>query len=234
MASVRRRRRHRTRIRRTASNQVQVRAILERLAFDISVFSVRHVGGIDDVHVEHESSDTITDMAQRLRAAAFLGMALLMTGCGDLLSLHPLYNEQERLFDAALEGTWENEDDVLRVERADDAYEVTIQPKKNASELMKFEARLTDIKGVRFADIINMDGIGHMFLKVGVSEGKLRIAFLDSKWLLARVAHEEAEVSSGQKQAVLTARTPQLRKLIEPFVLEPKAYDEGSTFQRPK
>jgi hypothetical protein len=171
-------------------------------------------------------------MDKRIRALVLLGSALLMTGCGDLLSLHPLYGDQERLFDASVEGTWENEDDVLKVERAGEAYEVTILPKKNPAEPMKFEAHLTDVKGVRFADIINMDGIGHMFLRVRAAEGRLQIAFLDSKWLLDRVPHEDSEVANGTKQAVLTAGTPQLRKLIEPFVLEPKAFDEGTTFRR--
>lgn len=79
-----------------------------------------------------------------------------------------------------------------------------------------------------------MDGIGHMFLRVRVAEGRLRIAFFDSKWLLERIPHEEAEVSKGTKQAVLTASTPQLRKLVEQFAMEPKAYDEETVFQRAK
>src|SRR6476660_5179266 len=103
-----------------------------------------------------------------IRAVAFFGAALLTTGCGDLLSLHPLYNGQDRLFDASLEGRWESEDDILSVDRVDDAYEVTMQAKRNSSEPEKFETRLVDIKGIRFADLLPMEGIGHMFLRVRV------------------------------------------------------------------
>src|SRR5436309_1927353 len=95
--------------------------------------------------------------------AAF-GTALLMIGCGDLLSLHPLYTGQDRMFDTMLEGRWEsNGDDLLFVDRAGDAYEVTLQSKKDPSEQSKYEARLVDIGGIRVADLIPMDAIGHMF-----------------------------------------------------------------------
>ncbi|MCX6637584.1 MAG: hypothetical protein NT090_21230, partial [Acidobacteria bacterium] len=65
---------------------------------------------------------------------AVLGSALLMTGCGDLLSLHPLYTAQDRVFDAALEGRWEDDDNLLTVERSGDTYEVVLLSKKDPSE----------------------------------------------------------------------------------------------------
>src|SRR6266849_2823168 len=92
---------------------------------------------------------------------AVFGTALLTTGCGDLLSLHPLYTEQDRVFDATLEGRWESNADLLFVDRAGDGYEVTLQSKKNPSEQSKYETRLVDIGGVRFADLLPLDAIGH-------------------------------------------------------------------------
>ncbi len=165
---------------------------------------------------------------------AFLGAVLLLTGCGDLLSLHPLYTDGDRAFDAKLEGRWETEDDFLLVNRAGDSYEVTLQSKQNPSEHSKYEVRLVDIKGIRFADILPMDAIGHMFVKMSVTESQLRIAFFDSKWLRQRVPHEEVSAAKNNKQAVITARTPQLRKLIEKYASEPRAYDEEIVFRRPK
>src|SRR5713226_6074751 len=114
---------------------------------------------------------------------AVFAVALLTIGCGDLLSLHPLYTEKDRVFDTTLEGRWEADDDLLSVDRAGDAYEVTMQSKKNPSERSKYEARLTDIGGIRLADVLPMDVVGHMFLKVRVAQGQLRIAFFDSEWL---------------------------------------------------
>ena len=155
-----------------------------------------------------------------------LAATLLVTGCGDLLSLHALYTSQDRVFDAELEGRWENEDDRLLVQREGDLYNVTSQSKKNPSDSAKYEVHLVDINGVRFADVLWVEAIGHMILRVRVTEGPLHLAFFDSKWLRQRISHEEADVDQGKKQAVLTAGTSQLRKLVGRFAREPKAYDE--------
>ena len=165
---------------------------------------------------------------------AFLGAALLLAGCGDLLSLHPLCTGGDRVFDAALEGRWETEDDLLLVNRAGDAYEAILQSKKNPSEQVKYEVRLVDIKGIRFADIIPTDAIGHMIVKLSGTEAQLRIAFFDSKWLRQRVPHEEVAVAKNNRQAVLTARTPQLRNLVGQYASEPRAYDDEVVFRRMK
>jgi hypothetical protein len=130
------------------------------------------------------------------------------------------------VFDAILEGRWENEDDRLLVQREGDLYNVTWQSKKKPSDSAKYEVHLVDINGVRFADALWVEAIGHMFLRVRVAEGQLHLAFLDSKWLRQRISHEEADVDQGKKQAVLTAGTSQLRKWVGRFAHEPKAYDD--------
>jgi hypothetical protein len=131
---------------------------------------------------------------------AFLGTALLLTGCGDLLSLHPVYTEEDLVFDTLLEGRWETEEDLLLVNRAGDSYEAILLSNKNPSERLKYEVRLVDIKGIRFADILPIDAFGHMFVKLRVTEGQIRMAFFDSKWLRERIPHEEAE-GSGEQEA---------------------------------
>jgi hypothetical protein len=164
---------------------------------------------------------------------AVLGSALLMTGCGDLVSLHPLYTGQDRVFDAALEGRWEDDDNLLTVERSGDSYEVVLRSKKDPSEHQTYEMHLVNIGGVRFADILPTGGIlGHMFLKVRVAEGELRIAFFDSAWLLERIPHEPVLVARGNRQAVLIARTPELRKQVEKYAAAPQAYDDEIGYRR--
>jgi hypothetical protein len=164
---------------------------------------------------------------------AVLGSALLMTGCGDLVSLHPLYTGQDRVFDAALEGRWEDDDNLLTVERIRNAYEVVLRSKKDPSEQQTYEVHLVDIGGVRFADILPTGGIlGHMFLKVRVSASDLRIAFFESAWLLERVPYEPVPVARGNRQAVLIARTPELRKQVEKYATAPEAYDDEIRYRR--
>ena len=158
---------------------------------------------------------------------AILGAMVLVTGCGDLLSLHALYTSQDRVLESALDGRWEDDDDPLTVQRAADGYNVILQSQKNPSESEKYQVRLVDIAGVRFADLLPEDQIGHMFLKVTVTGDQLRVAFFDSEWLRQRVRHEEADIENGRKRAVLTSPTSELRRVVAKYAAEPKAYDQG-------
>jgi hypothetical protein len=180
-------------------------------------------------------------MSERLasiRILALLVAAMLTAGCGDLLSLHALYTAQDNAVDPALVGKWENKDDVLLIERfsrlASDFYEVKLQSKKDPSESKKYEVRLVNIGGVRFADLLSADIIGHMILRVRVSGDQLDFAFFDSEWLRERIPHEKVDLANNRKQAVLTAKTPELRNLVAKYASEPKAYDEEVTFRRAK
>jgi hypothetical protein len=171
-----------------------------------------------------------------MRNAAALGIlaALLGSGCGDLLSLHPLYTERDRVFDTTFEGRWENDDEFVLVTRTDSTYTVRLQSKTDASDKSEFEAVLVDVKGIRFVDLVPLDGVGHMFLKARVADNRLLLAFFDSQWLRQRIAHEDSEIARGKKQAILTARTPQLKKLVEQYAAEPKAYDDEIVLRRAK
>jgi hypothetical protein len=171
-------------------------------------------------------------MGKTLRLGT-LGWALLTSGCGDLLSLHPFYTEQDRVLDPALEGRWENDDNLLTVARDGAAYEVTLRSKGTPEERQQYEVRLVDIAGVRMADLVPSGGIvGHMLVKVRVSEGELRIAFFDSKWLRERAPHEDARVARGNHQAVLVLSTAELRKLVNQYATFPQAYDDELVYRR--
>ena len=159
------------------------------------------------------------------RVAIYLILAIFTSGCGDLLSLHALATDSTRVFDPAIEGAWQNDDEELRVARAGDHYEIVFHPRKPPSEDVRWEAALTDLNGVRFADLLGPDTIGHMFARVQANTGELRLVFFDSEWLRARVPHEEADLQDRRKQAVLIASPPQLRRMLAKYVREPRAYD---------
>jgi hypothetical protein len=158
--------------------------------------------------------------------ALLCALAVLTTGCGDLISLHPLVTKDDQVFDPTVEGRWEDNEDLLVVQRVGDLYRATLQSKTDASETEKYEVRFVDVNGVRFADLIREDSLGHMFLRTLVAKDELHLSFLDSDWLRKRVPHEESEVDGGKTQSVLTARTPQLRSMVAKYAREPKAYDE--------
>jgi hypothetical protein len=158
------------------------------------------------------------------QVALCLTLALVSSGCGDLLSLHSLASPQARVWDTAIEGHWQNEDQQLDVTRAKDHYEVILHFPRNPEE-PRWEASLTDLNGVRFADLLAPDTVGHMFAKIQVNEHELRLTFFDSEWLRQRVPHEEADLEDARTQSVLTASTPQLRKMLAKFTREPRAFD---------
>ncbi len=160
--------------------------------------------------------------------------SILMSGCGELLSLHALFTAKDEVLDPAIEFRWKNDSDFLIVERASSGYLLTMKPKKGRKEISKFELHLVDIAGVRFADILLNDCIGHMIARMRVVDGQLRIAFLDSKWLRDQVPHAEADVSGGEKQAILIEETPTLKNLVARHAADPMAYDEEFSFRRAK
>ena len=71
-----------------------------------------------------------------------------------------------------------------------------------------------EVQGVRFADLEGADQIGHMIIRVRESNGKLQVAFMDSKWLRENIPHDDADIELGRKQAMLTVPTPQVRNLV--------------------
>jgi hypothetical protein len=159
------------------------------------------------------------------QAALCLIFALVASGCGDLLSLHSLDSPQTRVWDPAIEGRWDGKDEQLAVTRSGDHYQVILHSTRPVEEGNRWEATLTDLNGVRFADLLAPDTVGHMFARVQVNEHELRLTFFDSEWLRERVPHEEADLQDARKQAVLTASTPQLRKMLAKFAREARAFD---------
>jgi hypothetical protein len=173
-------------------------------------------------------------MLRRLSCFSVVATMLLLTGCGDLLSLHSLYTAQDAVFDAALEGRWESEDNQLLVERQGGSYNATLVSKKHLGDPARYEVHLVDINGVRFADLLEVGTIGHLFLRVRVAEGQLSLAFFDSPWLRQQVSHEGAEVEQGKTRAVLTIGTSQLRETVARFARDAKSYDPKElVFRRP-
>jgi len=155
-----------------------------------------------------------------------LALALGTSGCGDLLSLHALHTPRDRILDPAIEGRWENDDQLLTVQRSGDLYQVKLQSRSDpAGEPRDYHVHLVEIAGVRFADVLWTEAVGHMILRVRLRDGQLHLAFFDSKWLRDRVPHAEADVNNGATQAVLTEPTPQLRALVARYAREPGAYD---------
>lgn len=170
----------------------------------------------------------------RILFGFILASSVLMVGCGDLLTLHTLYTEKDQVFDSAIEGRWQNPENILTVTRAEDRYECTLQANHPGVDPSPFEMHLVDVQGGRFADMLWEDQIGHMILRVRQTGDQLRVAFLDSDWLRNQVPHDNADLDLGRKQAMLTNPTAELKKIVAQYAAEERAYDNEVVFSRAK
>jgi hypothetical protein len=166
----------------------------------------------------------------RTLGAAVLMSTLALTGCFELPSLHALYTAEDHVLDPALEGRWENNDAQLVVEREGDFYTATwtwmAGVVEEPSVPINITARLLDLGGVRLADVfVGAHGIGHHCFHVQVTDGELHLESFDSKWLLQRISHAEADLDNGKTMAVLITRTSSLRKLVGRWARDPQAFD---------
>lgn len=162
------------------------------------------------------------------------GVALL-AGCGPAISIQPLYTEQELAYDLPLEGSWTAQDDgtVWQVRRSGDGYDF-----EGSGE--KFNVHLLKVNGVRFLDVTthNDSGLaipGHIFGKVWMEGGNLRIALLDDDWVQKMVKQglgPQAVINADQS-VVLTADSKDLQRFVWTYAVEPEAYDgEGGVWTR--
>jgi len=167
-------------------------------------------------------------------AAVLLALASL-TGCGPMLSLHPLYTDSDQALDAALVGTWTDDEGkiLLRVKPSDKAgYDVVYLDESSNKE--NLGVRLVKLGAFQFVDITppTESGLtvpGHLLGKIWPVDGSLHLAILGTDWLKERIANDPSapaheETSDGQ--LLLTAPTADVRKFVLRYAKEAQAWDE--------
>lgn len=183
------------------------------------------------------------------RRAFLLAMtaAVLMSGC--VPALHPLYTEQDLIFDAALIGVWQEVDaegetwDFART--TDDSYRLVYTDEEGRQGA--FQARLLRIEGTTFLDLYPEEPAlaandfyamhllrAHSFLLVDSIEPELRIRAMDPAWLEeyleqapGAIAHEVLEGG-----IVLTASTRDLQRFVLEHLETDGAFSDASTMHR--
>ena len=161
-----------------------------------------------------------------------LAVAALVTGC--IPSLHPLYTDQDLVFEPRLVGTWvgEDEDDTWVFEKSGEKqYELTFTEDGVPA---KFEVHLVNLGGSLFMDFypqeldIEADTDNefywlhwipaHTFARVSIEEDVLRMEMLDADWVDTSLAEGEVKIKHERvnDNIVLTAST----KKLQPFMLE--------------
>jgi hypothetical protein len=164
-----------------------------------------------------------------LKIIAFYTLALILGGCM-VLSLHPLFTENELIFDANLIGTWAPVDSNETCQfkpTSGKNYECTYID--NNGESSKFIAGLGKLGNSAYLDIYpnepNMAGNyfylpAHSFMKIELSKDALKLCAMSSDSIDSllkskpnAVKHEKLE-DGDNGRLVLTASTKELQKFI--------------------
>jgi hypothetical protein len=162
--------------------------------------------------------------------------ALLMTGCGSMVSVSPLYSDETVTQDAGLIGTWQAStgDDILLVRQGDNkTYQALYTSMKDSASTMLFQVQLVKLQGSLFADLVRDTSgwtiPGHVFAKISLDGDALSVSFLDSDWL-------KQQILSGSRQnsnfVVLPGSTAALQQMVSKYGDDPRAIDGGTEFQR--
>jgi hypothetical protein len=174
-------------------------------------------------------------------------IALLLAGCV-VPSLHPLFTEEDLVFDPNLVGTWAedgDEDTWTFQEAGDNAYEFTYTEKGTPAQ---FQAHLARLDKFLFLDTYPQEPDiendlyklhlipAHNFFKIWIKGDTLRLASLDPDWLKdmidqkkVNIAHERVDDS-----IVLTAPTKALQDFVLRYAEDAKAFPDTTDLLRQK
>ena len=186
------------------------------------------------------------------RAAGTLSVLLtaLLGGCIPL-SLNPIYEPKETVFEPALLGTWveeskpEEKDWVFRICRSTgDAYAVAVHD--DPGPVSNLEAHMTKLGGALILDVIPADGGnlglgptslmhligGHSLYQVKIGSDTFRYGVLDNDWLKSGFKEKKFELSHAMRPApnpaddlvLITAPTAEARKFLADHAGDPGAF----------
>lgn len=186
---------------------------------------------------------------QRFKLLVFpFGVLFLLSGC-IVQSLHPLYTDENVIFDARLIGQWTEEDSKEIWEfsqQGEQRYKCVVYEDEGEQSILA--AHLLQIKGKMFLDFFptELDGRGgifyqlhilpvHSFAYVKQIEPTLQISFPSSDWLQElleknpdAIRHEEL----GRDDIILSASTEALQTFWLAHLDTEGAFAELSNLQR--
>lgn len=182
-----------------------------------------------------------------MKKAAFYLLAVMLGGCV-LSSLHPLYTDEELIFEEKLIGKWSDGNNIWEF-RAGEPNTYQMRVIDEESKEGRFVAHLVKLKDMLFLDIFP-DGVTlgepqafygfhllptHTFMKVDRIEPKLQLRAMDSD-KVSEMLNEDPnllkhEVVEGH--IVLTASTEQLQEFIVEYAGEGGVFaDEAAELTR--
>jgi hypothetical protein len=177
----------------------------------------------------------------RLLWSAFLFSTVVLTGCGDLLSVEGLANKSNTVFDASLVGAWNSGDAVVIVQAGDDqSYRVDWLGAEGTEppRIVRMEGRLFKIGDQRMLDLSTTSPGAfaipcHVFLRIRPANDGLKVQFVDSKWIRDQVPSSLASFIQDN-HPVITAPAPQVEAFLLKAGLDERALDDPILLRRLK
>ena len=188
----------------------------------------------------------------------FYLLAILLGGCLPVLSLHPLFNEKDVVFDEKLLGTWvdpNNTWEFSRIEEPKNAYKLIFSDEEGKKGL--FVAHLVKLKDKLFLDACpapweqqDPNKIewayntlflipAHTFIKINSIEPQLKMLRTDdekmAEFLKAdpnAVKHDFLE--DGPAKYLLTASTKELQAFVLKYADDKRVFGDAITLSRKK
>ncbi len=179
---------------------------------------------------------------EKTRKILFYLLAGILGGCVPVMSLHPLYTENELVFDEKLLGTWiddsNNTLEFSKSEKSAKTYQLiyTASEEKDGKGKGIFDAHLVKLEGKLFLDVFpNQLPCGspddpnfkpewmfnvffslpvHTFARVDSIEPQLKLRLSDNETMEEFLAKDPNAVKHEmlEESAVLTAKTKELQK----------------------
>ena len=175
-----------------------------------------------------------------------LGLLFLMTGC--VPSLHPLYTEQDLIYDPALVGEWVGNDGKVTwtfAKSGEKAYTLVYVDEKGKKG--EFAVHLLKIGDRRFLDLYPTDPDlqqsdfykayllrVHTFMIVQQEADTLRMSFMKPDWL-KKYLQEHPDAVKHEKVdegVLLTAQPKELQTFLVQHDKSPEVWAEGSPLIR--
>ena len=177
---------------------------------------------------------------------AVVGAMVFYAGC--VRSLHPLYTEEDLVFEMALVGTWADEEDqdTWTFQKSGEYdYDLTVTEDGSRG---KFKAHLVQLGSFLFLDLYPQEPemendfykfhliAAHTFSRIWLEGDALSLSMLNNEWVKdmidqgkEKIAHERLEDT-----IVLTAATADLQQFVVKYAEDDKAFPEPGELIRRK
>lgn len=178
---------------------------------------------------------------RRIFWITLIGAALASLGCV-VPTLHPLFTEDDLVFDAQMIGPWAEDDETLWVfeKSSKPSYRLVIA---DNTEMSLFDAHLLQLGSHRFLDLYPRTGSldetfhgshllpVHTFYKVSFEGDSLQLVPMALDWLEEMIEAGSIQVAHAWPEGdlLLTASTRELQELVLLFADDPAAFPVGDT-----